>query len=103
MKNIGIVAVVLAAVAFAVGVFVGIRSIPDAKRIRRDASGCESPSEPRREADHGLVAGVGNIFLGDDGFGPEVVRHLAGESRAAAPHVGWSTTASVACTWPTTC
>jgi hydrogenase maturation protease len=24
-----------------------------------------------------LVAGIGNIFLGDDGFGPEVVRHLA--------------------------
>lgn len=23
-----------------------------------------------------LIAGVGNIFLGDDGFGPEVVRHL---------------------------
>jgi len=27
-----------------------------------------------------LVAGVGNIFLRDDGFGPEVVRHLAAES-----------------------
>ena len=25
-----------------------------------------------------VVAGVGNIFLGDDGFGVEVVRHLAG-------------------------
>jgi hydrogenase maturation protease len=25
-----------------------------------------------------LIAGVGNIFLGDDGFGPEVIRHLAG-------------------------
>lgn len=24
-----------------------------------------------------LVAGIGNIFLGDDGFGPEVVRDLA--------------------------
>ena len=24
-----------------------------------------------------LVAGVGNIFLGDDGFGVEVVRRLA--------------------------
>ena len=32
MKNIGIVAVVLASVAFAVGVFVGVRSIPDVKR-----------------------------------------------------------------------
>ena len=27
-----------------------------------------------------LVAGIGNIFLGDDGFGPEVVRHLAADS-----------------------
>lgn len=26
-----------------------------------------------------LVAGVGNIFLGDDGFGPEVARRLAGQ------------------------
>ena len=26
-----------------------------------------------------LVAGIGNIFLGDDGFGPEVVRHLAAD------------------------
>lgn len=25
-----------------------------------------------------LIAGVGNIFLGDDGFGVEVVRRLAG-------------------------
>ncbi|WP_329140291.1 hydrogenase maturation protease [Streptomyces sp. NBC_01476] len=23
-----------------------------------------------------LVAGIGNLFLGDDGFGPEVVRHI---------------------------
>jgi hydrogenase maturation protease len=30
------------------------------------------PSPPRI-----LVAGVGNIFLGDDGFGVEVVRHLS--------------------------
>lgn len=26
-----------------------------------------------------LVAGIGNIFLGDDGFGPEVARRLAGQ------------------------
>ncbi|MCW8216609.1 hydrogenase maturation protease [Streptomyces griseolus] len=26
-----------------------------------------------------LVAGVGNLFLSDDGFGPEVVRRLAGD------------------------
>ena len=27
-----------------------------------------------------LVAGVGNIFLTDDGFGPEVVRHIAAQT-----------------------
>jgi len=32
-----------------------------------------------------LVAGIGNIFLGDDGFGPEVVRHLAAPGRSALP------------------
>jgi Family of unknown function (DUF6893) len=32
MKGIGIAAVVLVAVAFAVGVYVGVRSIPDVKR-----------------------------------------------------------------------
>jgi hydrogenase maturation protease len=26
-----------------------------------------------------LVAGIGNLFLGDDGFGPEVVRRLAAQ------------------------
>ncbi len=30
-----------------------------------------------------LVAGVGNIFLGDDGFGVEVARQLAGETGPA--------------------
>jgi hydrogenase maturation protease len=24
-----------------------------------------------------LIAGIGNIFLGDDGFGPEVIRHVS--------------------------
>ncbi|MEV6162433.1 hydrogenase maturation protease [Streptomyces sp. NPDC052052] len=32
-----------------------------------------------------LVAGVGNVFLGDDGFGVETVRHLA--SRSLPRHV----------------
>lgn len=32
-----------------------------------------------------LVAGIGNIFLGDDGFGPEVVRRFAAD--AAPPRV----------------
>lgn len=26
-----------------------------------------------------LVAGIGNIFLGDDGFGPEVMRHVVNQ------------------------
>jgi hydrogenase maturation protease len=30
-----------------------------------------------------LVAGVGNIFLSDDGFGPEVVRHMADQAQIA--------------------
>ena len=32
-----------------------------------------------------LVAGIGNIFLGDDGFGPEVMRHVP--QRLAGPGV----------------
>jgi len=32
-----------------------------------------------------LVAGIGNIFLGDDGFGSEVIRHAP--QRLAGPHV----------------
>lgn len=34
-----------------------------------------------------LVAGIGNIFLGDDGFGPEVVRRLADEPLPAGVRV----------------
>lgn len=34
-----------------------------------------------------LVAGVGNIFLGDDGFGPEVVRVLAREQLPVGVHM----------------
>jgi hydrogenase maturation protease len=30
-----------------------------------------------------LVAGIGNIFLGDDGFGPEVIRHGSGQLSGA--------------------
>lgn len=33
-----------------------------------------------------LVAGIGNLFLSDDGFGPEVVRRLA-EQADLPPHV----------------
>lgn len=34
-----------------------------------------------------LIAGVGNIFLADDGFGPEVVRKVAGRSLPAGTRV----------------
>jgi hydrogenase maturation protease len=34
-----------------------------------------------------LVAGIGNIFLGDDGFGPEVIRHVVGQPPDADVHV----------------
>jgi hydrogenase maturation protease len=34
-----------------------------------------------------LVAGIGNMFLGDDGFGPEVVRRLAAEPQPAGVRV----------------
>jgi len=34
-----------------------------------------------------LVAGIGNVFLGDDGFGVEVVRRLAERPRRADVHV----------------
>ena len=32
-----------------------------------------------------LVAGIGNVFLGDDGFGPEVVRHLYAAGQPPLP------------------
>jgi hydrogenase maturation protease len=35
-----------------------------------------------------LVAGVGNVFLGDDGFGVEVARRLAGETLPGWVRVG---------------
>lgn len=35
-----------------------------------------------------LVAGVGNVFLGDDGFGVEVVRRLAGRELPEGVEVG---------------
>lgn len=39
-----------------------------------------------------LIAGIGNIFLGDDGFGPEVLRHvlqrLAGSDGVRATDYG---------------
>ena len=34
-----------------------------------------------------LVGGIGNIFLGDDGFGVEVVRRLADRPRRADVHI----------------
>lgn len=36
---------------------------------------------------HTLIAGVGNVFLGDDGFGVEVARRLAAEPLPEGVHV----------------
>ena len=49
-----------------------------------------TPTPAPGTADRGprvLVAGVGNIFLRDDGFGPEVARQLAAAPDPAAPGV----------------
>ena len=79
------------------GVVVGVESMPDMQRYMK----------MRRNGLRGvtchkiLVAGIGNIFLGDDGFGPEVMRHVP--EHVAGREYGWSTTASAACTLPTTC
>ena len=48
-----------------------------------------------------LVAGIGNIFLGDDGFGVEVANRLAGV--ALPPGARSRTSASAASTSPTSC
>ena len=49
-----------------------------------------------------LVAGIGNIFLGDDAFGVEVVRRLASR-QAASRACAWPILAFAASTWPTRC
>jgi len=35
-----------------------------------------------------LIAGIGNIFLGDDGFGPEVIRHVCDRVNGAEDLAG---------------
>ena len=70
MRVIGkLTSIVIIAVG-AVAAVVGVRSISDLKRYRRSGA-C------RRVTDMTiLVAGIGNIFDSDDGFGPEVVRRM---------------------------
>ena len=46
----------------------------------------EQSAPPARRA-RVLVAGIGNVFLGDDGFGVEVTRRLAGRALPAGVHV----------------
>src|SRR6478609_5888305 len=64
------------------------------------------PPEQHPPGHHGpvprvLVAGVGNLFLGDDGFGPEVARQLARHPVPAGVRV--TDYGIRACTWPLTC
>lgn len=49
--------------------------------------GQESGSAPEAQKHLVLVAGIGNIFLGDDGFGVEVARRLLTRPRPAAVRV----------------
>jgi len=45
-----------------------------------------TPASPAASPPRILVAGIGNIFLGDDGFGPEVLHALvSGRASAALP------------------
>ena len=81
-------------------------------RLRTCSNGraASSTSIPTRSSDQTrrcrstrvLVAGIGNIFLGDDGFGVEVVKHLDATSlpdgRDRRP-----TSEFVGCIWPTSC
>ena len=53
--------------------------------VDRSAPVSVSFAEPRPRV---LVAGVGNVFLGDDGFGVEVARRLAEASGCPAGSVG---------------
>ncbi len=73
-------------------------SIPTRSRCSRTR---RSPSR-RGRAVKVLVAGIGNIFLGDDGFGVEVAQRLVAE-RPAATACASRTSASAACTSPTSC
>ncbi|WP_426995955.1 hydrogenase maturation protease [Pseudarthrobacter sp. N5] len=49
----------------------------------QESSGGAPPALPPRV----LVAGVGNIFLRDDGFGPEVARRLAADPSSQRPGI----------------
>ncbi len=46
-----------------------------------------SENQPDVSRPHTLIAGVGNIFLGDDGFGVEVAQRLAGRALPDGVHV----------------
>jgi hydrogenase maturation protease len=53
--------------------------------IRPDAANGAAENGAAENGARILVAGVGNLFLRDDGFGPEVVRRLAGDAGRAVP------------------
>jgi hydrogenase maturation protease len=49
---------------------------------RQNASDAEVPRESAKNKPTILIAGIGNIFLGDDGFGVEVARRLLARPQA---------------------
>lgn len=55
----------------------GHRFFFDADEIEPLSEAAQAEKRSRSATDRILVAGIGNIFLGDDGFGVEVVRRLA--------------------------
>ena len=75
------------------------RATASSSRPRRSS---RSATARRGRATRILVAGIGNVFLGDDGFGVAVAGRLA-RQRAARRASRSSTSASAAWTSPTRC
>jgi hydrogenase maturation protease len=55
--------------------------------VSSDTQAQSTPTEPAFPAARILIAGIGNIFLRDDGFGPEVARCLAADPANTQPGV----------------
>jgi hydrogenase maturation protease len=55
----------------------GHRFFFDPSEVEPLLTGQEQQQQQQRSKARVLIAGIGNIFLGDDGFGIEVARHLA--------------------------
>ena len=89
--------------------FVAVTIDDDPARISAARPGVFSILPPTRSwqwsrtpmADSVLVAGIGNIFRADDGFGPAVAARLT--ALPLPMECGCGTSGSGACIWPTSC